>query len=78
MNGAAEVAAFAALVVIVTGIPTGVWASTPDRRARRRADRHLARLARTTGATAMTLANDEQRDPDYCWTCGRKCGSQAH
>lgn len=45
---------------------------------RRIADRDLARLARTTGAPAVTIANDEQRDPDYCWTCGRKCGSQAH
>ncbi|MFE5851994.1 hypothetical protein ACFQ61_02040 [Streptomyces sp. NPDC056500] len=20
----------------------------------------------------------EERDPDYCWTCRRKCGSKAH
>lgn len=24
------------------------------------------------------LSNDPQRDPDWCWTCGRKCGSQPH
>lgn len=23
-------------------------------------------------------ANDPQRDPDWCWTYGRKCGSQPH
>lgn len=23
-------------------------------------------------------SDDPQRDPDWCWTCGRKCGSQPH
>ncbi|MET8399596.1 hypothetical protein [Streptomyces sp900116325] len=78
MNAAATDVAIAALVIVAAGIPTGVWASRPDRVARRLADRHLARLARTTGDTPVTTANDEQRDPDYCWTCGRKCGSQPH
>jgi hypothetical protein len=26
----------------------------------------------------VPVPNDEQRDPDWCWTCGRKCGSQPH
>jgi len=21
---------------------------------------------------------EEMRDPEYCWTCGRKCGSKPH
>ncbi|MEH0555995.1 hypothetical protein [Streptomyces sp. B21-101] len=65
-----------------------------DRDARRRAqdDRDLLRLARhhdrhtrkarrpvkPTAAAILAATEDEQRDPDYCWTCGRKCGSQAH
>jgi hypothetical protein len=31
------------------------------------------------GPLARTNADDnEQRDPDYCWICRRKCGSKAH
>jgi hypothetical protein len=26
----------------------------------------------------LSATEEEQRDPDFCWTCGRKCGSQAH
>jgi hypothetical protein len=29
-------------------------------------------------AFVLSATEEEQRDPDYCWTCGRKCGSQAH
>ncbi|MGW2497319.1 hypothetical protein ACWCV2_22820 [Streptomyces pseudogriseolus] len=58
------------------------------RAARRRAqdDRDLLRLARNTDRKRaarmkphhLAATEDEQRDPDFCWTCGRKCGSQAH
>ncbi|MGW0134851.1 hypothetical protein [Streptomyces sp. NPDC003299] len=54
-------------------------------RARAQADRDLLRLARNTRKDRTTVkpdhlaaTEDEMRDPDFCWTCGRKCGSQAH
>jgi hypothetical protein len=43
---------------------------------RRRRERRI--LASLAPVAIAPVANDEQRDPDYCWTCGRKCGSQAH
>ncbi|MCX5362900.1 hypothetical protein OG864_29820 [Streptomyces sp. NBC_00124] len=62
--------------------------TTTHRRARTaaQADRDLLRLARnarkkerpTLQPAPIAATEDEQRDPDYCWTCGRKCGSQAH
>ncbi|GGW68108.1 hypothetical protein [Streptomyces griseoloalbus] len=53
-------------------------AALTRRAARRRADRALYRLAHRGDTVHTAATEDEQRDPDYCWTCGRKCGSQAH
>jgi hypothetical protein len=47
------------------------------RRATRRERRILAALPPVT-VPARPVSNDPTRDPDWCWTCGRKCGSQPH
>lgn len=46
--------------------------------ARRTADRHLAHLARLDRTETNPMAEDPTRDPNYCYTCGRVCGSQPH
>jgi hypothetical protein len=46
------------------------------RRATRRERRILAALPPVT--VPAPVSNDPTRDPDWCWTCGRKCGSQPH
>ncbi|MFF2014023.1 hypothetical protein ACFVWY_33860 [Streptomyces sp. NPDC058195] len=39
---------------------------------RRRRDRRIL-----AALPPVVIVNDE-RDPDFCWTCMRKCGSQPH
>lgn len=62
MTGAAADAALVALVIVATGLPTGVWATMPDRQ-RTRDARILARLA---PVPVPANADDPQRSPDWC------------
>ncbi|WP_406412110.1 hypothetical protein OG923_24500 [Streptomyces halstedii] len=43
----------------------------------RRAARREARILATLPPVPLR-ADDEDRSPDYCFTCGRRCGSQPH
>lgn len=80
--------ALAVAATIAATAPLGAYLARRDRLARNGAqtDRALLRLARnarrkertTVRPRPLAATEDEQRDPDYCWTCGRKCGSQAH
>ncbi|NEA19836.1 hypothetical protein [Streptomyces halstedii] len=44
-------------------------------RARRAAHREARILA---SLPPVPVPADEDRSPDYCFTCGRRCGSQPH
>jgi hypothetical protein len=44
----------------------------------RRATRRERRILAALPPVPLPIPSDPQRDPDWCWTCGRKCGSQPH